>query len=99
MRDIAVALDMGNSGGKVIAACMQDGRLEILDERVIPNEFVEINGHLYWDTFFPALCTIHITCCHFCHYIPPTSLLFSTLFSKYIIANFLKNCKKIVTIV
>ncbi|MBP3372247.1 MAG: hypothetical protein J6L88_06940 [Clostridia bacterium] len=52
MRDIAIALDMGNSGGKVIAACMQDGRLEILDEFVIPNEFVEINGHYYWDTFF-----------------------------------------------
>ena len=52
MRDSAIALDMGNSGGKVIAACMQDGRLEILDEFVIPNEFVEINGHYYWDTFF-----------------------------------------------
>ena len=52
MRDIAVALDMGNSGGKVIAACMEEGRLQILDERVIPNEFVEVNGHYYWDIFF-----------------------------------------------
>ena len=52
MRKITVALDMGNSGGKVLAATMDGGSLEILSEKVIKNEFVEINGRLYWDLFY-----------------------------------------------
>ncbi|MBQ4474495.1 MAG: hypothetical protein II930_09430 [Lachnospiraceae bacterium] len=49
--NITVALDIGNSGGKVLAATMDNGHLEILEERTIPNVFVNINGFLYWDLF------------------------------------------------
>ena len=48
---ISVALDIGNSGGKVFAATMDRGHLEILDERIIPNETVLVNGRMYWDLF------------------------------------------------
>nr|WP_122012880.1 FGGY-family carbohydrate kinase [Maliibacterium massiliense] len=50
-RKIAVALDIGNSGGKLLAAAMRDGQMEILDETVIENKFVNINGHMYWNLF------------------------------------------------
>ena len=49
--DISIAFDLGNSGGKVYAATMDSGRLEILDELVISNELVRIGDRLYWDLF------------------------------------------------
>ena len=50
-KDVCVALDMGNSGGKVLAAAMENGRLEILEERIIENRVVDVAGALYWDVF------------------------------------------------
>ena len=50
-KDVCVALDMGNSGGKVLAAAMENGRLEILEEWIIENRVVDVAGALYWDVF------------------------------------------------
>ena len=51
MREIAVAFDIGNSGGKLVAATMEEGKLALLDEETLENHFIEINGSAYWDIF------------------------------------------------
>lgn len=51
MRDISIAFDLGNSGGKVLAATMEEGTLKILAEENIESAVCEVGGYRYWDTF------------------------------------------------
>ena len=46
---IALAVDLGASGGKVFSGRLDDQRLEVREIYRFPNDPVRVSGHLYWD--------------------------------------------------
>jgi rhamnulokinase len=51
MKKVFLAIDLGATSGRALMGVLQDGRLETSEIYRFPNEFVPVNGHLFWDVY------------------------------------------------